>query len=77
MGSTCAPAPTCVPVVPQLELLVGRQAVARELDRPQLGAEDGLGRVNVDGGLRSTGTVRVVHTPLVPVWYKEEGRECQ
>lgn len=48
-GSVCAFAPTCVPIVPQLELLIGRQAVARELDRPQLGAEDGLGCVNVDG----------------------------
>lgn len=49
LGSVCAFAPTCVPIVPQPEILVGGQAVAGELDWPQLGAEDGLGRVNVDG----------------------------
>jgi len=66
-----------VPVVTQLELLAGGQAVARELDWPQMGAEDGLGGVNVDRRLHVARTVRVVHTPLVRVWYEEEGRESQ
>lgn len=55
MSSVCAPAPagafapTCVPIVLQLELIVGRQAVARELDWPQVRAEGGLSCVNIDG----------------------------
>lgn len=60
-------APTCVPVVLQLELLAGGQAVPGELDGLQLGAEDGLLRLDVDGGLLVAQAGRVVLAPAL--WF--------
>lgn len=58
-------APTCVPVVLQLELLAVGQAVPGELDGLQLGAEDGLLRLDVDGGLLVARAGRVVLAPAL------------